>query len=450
MGIPSYFAYLMRHHKKILRPFSDEKTDNLYLDSNSIVYDVVRGIPYDVADTNFDEKIVDAVCAKLQHYLDVVRPRRVLVAFDGIPPMAKMKQQRDRRYKNKASEGWSTVQITPGTTFMKKLDAGIAKWGKAVETRYEWFKISGSDVPGEGEQKIFARVRDVSHAGEKTLVYGLDADLIVLALHHLHHGTIDLLREAPSFGKFKDQGLMAMDVSLLAEQIRGKLHGKLSDYVLLTLFMGNDFMPHFPSLNLRSNGFDIVVETYRRVVRPSEKMFDGKICWSVLRRFVRALAMRETRDARNEYDRRNNVQVVPEEVNTPMLQRELEHRIAPGTDGWQTRYYETLFPSQPQKATVCAAYGAMLQWNMAYYTHGVPSWTVYYPYLYAPLLVDLTDLKPVRMLKGKPCSTQVFLEYIFPQECAHLASVPVNIVKKEPVEYWAFCTYLWESKLYFE
>lgn len=453
MGIPSYFAYLMRHHKRILRKFEEEKVDNLYLDSNSIVYDVVRGIPYDVADASFDEKIIDAVCEKLQSYLDLVKPRKVLVAFDGVPPMAKMKQQRDRRYKSVMHgdrEGWNTVQITPGTKFMKKLDAGIARWAEAVKGRYEWFHVSGSDVPGEGEQKIFSRVRDVSHMAEKTMVYGLDSDLIVLALHHLQHGEIDLLREAPSFGKFQDQGLMAMNVGLLADQIRGKLQGKLSDYVLLTLFMGNDFMPHFPSLNLRSNGFDIVVETYRRVVRPRERMFDGKIHWGVLRRFVQALARRETTDAAAEYARRNAVQVKPGKENTPMLERGLENEIAPGKEGWEDRYYALLFPSKPEKVAMCEAYTAMLQWNMAYYTAGVPSWTLYYPYMYAPLLVDLTDLKPCRMGKGRPMAVKPFLEYIFPKECSELAAGNVEISKKEPVEFWTFCTYLWESKLYFE
>lgn len=452
MGIPSYFAYLMRNHKRILRKFVEQKVDNLYLDSNSIVYDVVRDIPFDVMDTSFEEKIVDAVCAKLQEYLDLVKPRRVLIAFDGVPPMAKMKQQRDRRYKSQmhGREGWNTVQITPGTKFMKKLDEGVARWAAAVKGRYEWFEVSGSNVPGEGEQKIFSRMREVTHLAEKTMVYGLDSDLIVLALHHLDRGEIELLREAPSFGKFQDQGLMVMDVGLLAEQIRGKLNGKLSDYVLLTLFMGNDFMPHFPSLNLRSTGFDVVVETYRRVVRPRERMFDGKIHWGVLRRFVEALARRENSDAAREYERRNKVQVKPEEVNTPMLQRELEHEIAPGTEGWEARYYALLFPSKPDKKTVCESYAAMLQWNMAYYTTGVPSWTLYYPFLYAPLLVDLTEMKPCRLSKGRPSAVKPFLEYIFPAECSCLAATPIEIVKKEPIEFWTFCTYLWESKLYFE
>lgn len=445
MGIPSYFAYLMRHHKRIHRSFEPQKVDNLYLDSNSIVYDVVRGIPFDVADSGFDDKIIEAVCAQLQLYLDAVKPRKVLVAFDGVPPMAKMKQQRDRRYKSQmhgGREGWNTVQITPGTKFMKKLDAGVAKWAEAVKTRYEWFEVSGSNVPGEGEQKIFARMREVSHKAEKTMVYGLDSDLIVLALHHLQHGDIELLREAP-------QGLMVVEVGLLAEQIRAKLSGKLSDYVLLTLFMGNDFMPHFPSLNLRSNGFDIVVETYRRVIRPREQLFDGKIHWGLLRRFVAALAKRETSDAAREYERRNKVQVKPEEVNMPMMRREIEHAIAPGTEGWEARYYALLFPSKPEKKSVCEAYAAMLQWNMAYYTSGVPSWTLYYPYLYAPLLSELTELKPCRMSKGRPMAVRPFLEYIFPSECSSLAAAPLQIEKKEPVEFWTFCTYLWESKLYF-
>ena len=47
--------------------------------------------------------------------------------------------------------------------------------------------ISGSNDVGEGEHKIFEYIRKnkEKHANEITFIYGLDADLIMLALNHL-------------------------------------------------------------------------------------------------------------------------------------------------------------------------------------------------------------------------------------------------------------------------
>ena len=42
MGIPSYFSYLLRKHPYIIT--SLQSADNLYLDSNSIIYDMVSSM----------------------------------------------------------------------------------------------------------------------------------------------------------------------------------------------------------------------------------------------------------------------------------------------------------------------------------------------------------------------------------------------------------------------
>jgi 5'-3' exonuclease len=44
--------------------------------------------------------------------------------------------------------------------------------------------LSTSDNPGEGEHKLFQYIRDYpeKHAKETTVIYGLDADLVMLAM----------------------------------------------------------------------------------------------------------------------------------------------------------------------------------------------------------------------------------------------------------------------------
>ena len=49
MGVPSYFAYLIRNHKEMILKLASFKKqiNNLYFDSNSIVYDALRVIGKD-------------------------------------------------------------------------------------------------------------------------------------------------------------------------------------------------------------------------------------------------------------------------------------------------------------------------------------------------------------------------------------------------------------------
>ena len=435
MGIPSYFAYLLRHHKHIVKRFEGGKTDNLYLDSNSIVYDVVRTLQYDPADLEFDARLIQAVCDKLQFYLDLVNPSRVLIAFDGVPPMAKMKQQRERRYKSilHAEAGppsWNTVQITPGTKFMHALDAGLRAYFEPRAAKFAFFKLSTSEEPGEGEHKIFDLMRSTDHAGQSTLVYGLDSDLIILALNHLHHGDIRLLREAPAFHS-KASGLQLLDVAALASEIRAKIgNSKLQDYIFLTLFLGNDFMPHFPALNLRTTGFDTLIQTYKATIKPKEHLCIGdEVQWPTVYRFIAALAAREAGNFKREYWSRDRV-VDDAAVNTPLLRREVEMYINPLEPQWESRYYSSLFQSErhPVAPQAGGDFLAMLQWNMRYYTSGCPDWSLYYPYMYPPLLTDLARCRfreTSTPTKGPVAATEL-LEFVLPAEYAHLSLVPIS------------------------
>jgi len=380
----------------------------------------------------------------------------VFIAFDGVPPMAKMKQQRERRYKSvlHAEPGptsWNTVQITPGTKFMHALDAGLRAFFAPRATAYTWFKLSTSEEPGEGEHKIFEHMRQVSHADQTTLVYGLDSDLIILALNHLEYGSISLLREAPAF-KSKEGGLHVLDVALLASEIRAKMGAtKLQDYIFLTLFLGNDFMPHFPALNLRTTGFDTLLQTYRGCVAATEHLFRGSVQWPVVYKLIAALAKREQSDIVREYKSRARL-VEDTVVNTPMLKREVEHYINPLESQWETRYYAALFQSerQPVARQASECFLQMLDWNMRYYTTGCPSWTLYYPYMYPPLLADLTkNTFPGSGEVGGPCSSTELLKFVLPRTHASMARTPYTPVDRTPECFWAFCTFLWESHLLF-
>ena len=440
---------MIRKHKNVLRAImKTDKCTNLCLDSNSIIYDVVRGMK--VVD---EDALIRAVCAKLDEYLAMVNPTRVYIAFDGPPPMAKMKQQRERRYKGKSdgpADGWDTVQITPGTTFMLKLDAALTEHFKDYGTKYAFFKLSTSAEPGEGEHKIFEWVRTAPSG--TTFVYGLDSDLIILALHHLKYTEgIHMMRE------FKEE-MKLLDIAKLATQIEQVVGaGKLFDYIFMVFFLGNDFLPHFPALNLRTKGLDTLLHTYAQVIPKQEHLYDGtSINWRNVQTLVHALAQREERDIVREYLDRGKQAVEDTEENTPRLRRELEHYINPTESGWEHRYYTTLLKTEPSKLAVdqvCAKFYEMLAWNAMYYTKGCPNWDVYYPYMYPPLLKDL-DKRPQTTTptwgESKPKTTSDLLAFVLPKEKHHYSPTTLQCNPPKLVEnYWAFSTFLWESHLCF-
>ena len=55
MGIPAYFSHIIKNYPKIIQKFQRKNAINqLYLDSNSIVYDALRTIEYNGNDDDFD------------------------------------------------------------------------------------------------------------------------------------------------------------------------------------------------------------------------------------------------------------------------------------------------------------------------------------------------------------------------------------------------------------
>ena len=132
--------------------------------------------------------------------------------------------------------------------------------------------------------------------------------------------------------------------------------------------------------------------------------------------------------------------------NLPMLKREKVFIICPSKPNWQIRYYSNLLPTT-SIPDLCKNYLEMMEWNIKYYTNGCTNWTLYYEYLYPPLLEDLVKYIPEQqeIIEDLTIKTQnELLEYVFPN--AHLHYLPFPCEKKqEPTMVWSYCTYMWEA-----
>jgi 5'-3' exonuclease len=354
--------------------------------------------------------------------------------------------------------------------------------------------VSTSNECGEGEHKMFHHIRNQTFDPDDTaFIYGLDSDLIMLSIFHCKFfKEIYIFREAPEFTKslgcvpkglesehkscyFMD--IMKLSRSILSEMRCGYVEqSRIYDYVVLCFFLGNDFLPHFPSLNIRTNGMQILLDTYRKFIgnyadRGFVSPISGKIQWKYLSIFIEELAKSEhdyilgEYEIRKKWDKRHWLIESDEDrgftmQSVPVIYRSEESYICPTEKGWESRYYKSLF-HETNVTSICENYLEGLEWVYKYYTVDCPDWKWKYNYHYPPLMKDLcknvpSDIHANLISKNRgPVNSTVQLAYVLPR--CHHSIIPGNkaaILESDkfkhlyPLEYnykWAFCRYLWEA-----
>ena len=512
MGIPSYFSYIVKNHSNIIKKLTTKQLfpiNNLYLDCNSIIYDAAHSLKFDNL-TNYDANanlIISCVLRKIDEHISLIQPDNfVFIAFDGVAPMAKLAQQRERRYKSlyqnqisktifndsSATDPWNTTAITPGTHFMSMLNTQIKEYYKdPAKYGIKSFIVSASDRFGEGEHKLFDFIRHNPkyHTDLTTVIYGLDADLIMLCINHLPIcKNIYLFRETPHFIQSINSSLepnetYLLDIPELARVIADDMNNGLPqevnrtyDYIFLCFFLGNDFMPHFPSVNIRTGGINKMLNAYKATIGgTTEILTDGKtIYWKNVKKLVQHLAKSEEDHLKSEMKLRDkrSQQFYPSDTPEnklkkfeaiPTYERQLEKSINPFKPKWQERYYKALFKVEiddTRRAQISINYLEGLEWTMKYYTSGCPNWQWSYKYNYPPLLEDLIEFIPsldtvlMENVPPNPISPLVQLCYVLPKQSLTLLPEPLyNALMSEHPEWyntncdfvWAFCRYFWES-----
>jgi 5'-3' exonuclease len=538
MGIPSFFSYIIKNHGNILQKSMDItrnniKFDRLYMDCNSILYDSYREIKSNVREI-VEEQLLRITIEKIEYYIDKIRPSNtIFIAFDGVAPFAKMEQQRTRRYRslyestvtgNNTDEepSLSTIEFTPGTEFMNKLSTRMKQHFNNTNSSRKYgvrnLIVATPDEPGEGEHKLYAHIREYPSQNDRVAVYGLDADLLMLSIFHLSYTPeLYVFREAPAFASFylntkNEQGYVDesepwfIDMGKMGRSLASDMactspdNHRMNDYVFMCFLLGNDFLPHFPALNIRTNGIQRLLDVYRKCIGNYQERFllskttPTKIVWSEVSRFLNELAKHETEFILQEYSLRKKWdpktvdkyrRETPEEEkklfdDIPILFRQEEKYICPQEDYWQDRYYQRLLSTvnknllKEEKMDVCVNYLEGLEWVCKYYTGNCPHWRWKYNYKYPPLLKDLVRYVPTLPTQflntnygyDKPFTPQTQLIYVLPPTM-HQKMLPESIVQnihnEKNIHYflpfeskndilkwefkWAFCRYFWESHI---
>jgi len=377
----------------------------------------MRDFPTDTDDYEaWEDELLQEVCRTVKEvWIAAGKPKNVLLAVDGVVPMAKIRQQRVRRFKSawlrKDKISWDSNAITPGTQFMDKLTTVLN--GMAKE--YKSWTVSGVDECGEGEHKILKWLRVVAPEDKNVIVYGLDADLILLTMltgEKLDYSIV-LLREKQEFGTSASQSDVQEYTFLSIDALKKRLglsgYHHVLNYVGLMSLMGNDFLPHSLTHKLSEDGHECVLRELQRMTKSKEWLVseDGKASLTVLKGIAGRWATDENERmlamimSKQEQARRGLGKKYAEE---PLEGLPLEWNVEAAllvsgnvlSEKWRDVYWGWMNPSLghsyafTDRQTVCAEYFKGFQWVLDYYT-GLPintSWM--FPYWIPPLWSDLS------------------------------------------------------------
>lgn len=509
MGVPRLYRWFSKRYPSLVSPAdaSGPRVDNLYLDLNGIVHQRSHGPG---CGSKADEIIFVECFSDICALVDLVAPNKlVYLALDGVAPRAKLNQQRARRFstaKERAAAGgqrplngskpddFDSNCITPGTEFMAGLgDAFVFLIQQKMRDDSAWAGLdvilSPTSVPGEGEHKIMEFIRQ-RHDEPNTVhcAYGADADLMLLALC-THEPHFLVLREAPQTDFNEPIGgpsarlergcppMQYISIGLLREYLALELRPPqgaprstedfdleraLDDFVLLTFLVGNDFLPHLPTVDISTGSLEALLMIYRHLLSSWETggylTTRGHIEWHRLETILERLGHLEPHaiDAGSGGRRRGRkgagsdtakiARIVLKRVAEtcavdPAVQLEFDReRHALHQTHKHSHYVDKhgFKPGGARHRGLCREYLRGLAWTLQYYTRGCCSWSWFFPYHYGPFISDLVDdihehcIYEIGWSLGQPYTPLQQLLAVLPPSSAWALPAPYRAMMTDP------------------
>lgn len=501
MGVPGFFAWIMKNWKKkeVVLSNINIEVDTFYIDANCLFhpccFKVLNYYQKEINPELLEKKMFKRITNFIDYLIGYVNPKtKVFISVDGVAPMAKINQQRNRRFKSVYDEDvrkgiknkhdkqtyneWSNTVITPGTAFMERLHQVLIQYIKSKKN----IKIEYSSYhsAGEGEHKILQDIRNrkTDNNSKAHVIYGLDADLIFLALAS-QRKNVFLLREEVEFGKKEKKDDIIYNITddvaetlcfvnidtlkeLINEEMLSLINKKrendqiekinlINDFIFICYLLGNDFLPHLPSIDIKTNGIDLLLDSYTDTYNSLDKQLleiknrDIYINDIFLDTMLKKVCRKEDFYFKEIYPKykaylakRKCYATDPFEIEMWKLDNmvlfEVDDPIKLGEDApevYKFRYYDHHFnASEHQEELVtsaCHEYLKGLMWVTKYYFDDCPSWNWQYPYIHAPFLSDIsthltqhTDLNEIKFDKSDPLLPCVQLLIVLPPHCNHI------------------------------
>ena len=484
MGIPSYFRKITTTYAHIVRNILPIQANLLCFDFNCLIYRCLQSPklrpfpgytdPYD-ADKWEDELLNEVIHTVKEVWTAAGSPPHVYIAVDGVVPMAKIRQQRVRRFKSawlsegaNSSSSWDKNAITPGTLFMEKLTTSLQALVKKQGAKWV---LSSVNEPGEGEHKLLSYIRNSPQLSKKPIaIYGLDADLILLSmiLSEQISQPIWLMRERQEFESTdKSNEYSFLDIQALKEKVHVTNWMTCINYVTLMSLMGNDFIPHSMTHKLSEDGHASIIKEIASMIESQAWLIDSNnsLNLSVLKSIAGRWAVEETErmyrmiEKKQKQAQRGILQGMNPLEGLPLTWN-VEQCLLQGKrlkDNWRAVYWQWMHETIDRE-TVCGEYVKGIQWVLAYYL-GKPidkEWM--YPYWIPPLWSDIARMSslPIEVSKESiPPTPQEQLAMVLPLYSwglvrdPNLKKLPILCPQGWPISFSFFSAgrkWLWECE----
>jgi 5'-3' exonuclease len=476
MGVLKFQQWLRNtfenYYKLKLEELTAKKVvGRLFIDFNAVIHNAINEV-YKTDDPEELERmftmspaywtgpggVLDGIMDELLEMIRIVKPTRlVYIAADGPVMKAKLMQQRQRSYKAQGdTQPFNRNQVKPGTDFMTticgRVRQALKEWATAAyknnKPRPHEIHLSDSGDEGEGEHKIMTQIGIVdSNArganNEIDVIYSPDSDMHFLSYLHSTRNTIIMRRlheiqnDAEKYEYFHVTEIKKLIIKSPTKNFPDPLgFGDIRDFVLVSCFGGNDFVPALPFAKFGDgNAFDAIVKAYKRAFgnRSGSALYvDNKINWLALAHYLSFLEVESTRflqkaaidQVKRSYLYHN--EEAGEDRRSPVLKWALletgdEMELNPVF--FNTRYKKYIFGTfhEPNMVRESFNFDATeeqvhnylegLTWVMSYYASQGSSvnhdWA--YVFHYPP---DVSDIRKYLLKRGaKPTWTQVPLDH---------------------------------------
>lgn len=473
MGIKHFFIWFKNQFPEYMHKIGKNQTldnvdvyiDNLMIDMNGIFHNSAQKV-YEYGNCKPPPRLMQPppqskqvsqlllfqdVCKTIDLLVRVIKPtKRIILCVDGPAPISKQNQQRQRRFRSAMEstslETFDSNSITPGTKMMDNLSKYIDWYLRTkISTDPEWQKLevvfSNEKAPGEGEHKIINYIRRYGSKEETYCINGLDADLIMLALG-THLPNFYILRE-----DLYDQNNEYFCIDI------GKVHIKLAeimrwtnpannhvfipqsaidDFIFMCFIVGNDFLPHIPSIEIIEHGIDLILDIYRQVGASYGHIthnVSGKLQFVAksLSIFMATIGQREKDNF--ELKMRKKHSFFPDPVIDKCSRQNAKGKWIIDIDLYKTMYWKASFPDECSQKQICHEYLEGMQWVLSYYTMGVPNWKWHFKHHYAPpasiLALHFDTFKFPKYGITVPSTPYQQLLCVLPPKSAKLIPVPL-------------------------
>jgi 5'-3' exonuclease len=442
MGIPYYFYSLTQKYNSILSNNKPTGLDIYCIDFNGIIHNVAQDIIKKYFKSDFKSgkdtipndtiecEIIEGVWERIKYYFDNYKASKYIICADGVAPLAKMFQQRKRRYLNiykntldNVNIIWDTNAITPGTMFMERLNTYIRRNINDDRNKNKVI-YSGSDECGEGEHKIFKMIKDLP-IDDKIIIHGLDADLIILSLMSQKEN-IYLMREVKD-PHTNNTVFNYLNIKELRKAILCELKGSwdlnfyatddtntinnndlIETYCTACSILGNDFIPHLLTIELKNNGIETLMSATKRAIKINGLLVNnGTINHNCLIDIFKDLANSEDEDIHRICERyikkrppdnknANGAPSAPSDYYGLKNKDPLISTIYNSPNKWRQEYYRVIFDNNISiDSTVmfnaCNNYIKGIYWVYSYYKGYEIDCEWYYPYNYPPTIKDILN-----------------------------------------------------------